>query len=203
VDRRRLVELKIAMEFGTAPDGDTLPKAAKHEVGQPQLVVSRFNGDTAVFFRYDLEPDERAELLALGVDTLFSAESRVRAILDPHHPTTRVYRMRWYIIDRVPDPSEYRDVTVQDDRHVVKIDGEVVAWAKTDTDHEEAVEVEIETLPNYRRRGFARQVTASWAASALASGKVAFYSHLVENSASQAVAVSLGLTHLSDEVEYV
>lgn len=203
MDRRRLVELKIAMEFGTAPDGDTLPKAAKHEVGQPQLVVSRFNGETAVFFRYDLEPDERTTLLALGNDTLFSDESRVRSILDPHHPTTSVYRLRWYVIDRVPDPSEYPDVTIQDDRHVVIIDGEVVAWAKTDTDHEEALEVAIETLPDYRRRGLARQVTASWAASTLVSGKIAFYSHLIENTASGAVAASLGLTHLSDEVEYV
>jgi len=203
VDRRRLVELKIAMEFGIAPDGDTLPKATKHEVGQPQLLISRFGEESAVFFRYDLDSDERAELRALGPETLMTDEARVRAILDPHHPTTRVYRMRWYTFDRVPDQSEYPDVTIQDDRHVIVIDGEVVAWAQTDTDHEDAAEVEIETHPDYRRRGFARQVTASWAAATLAAGKVAFYSHLLENTASQAVAASLGLTHLSDEVEYV
>lgn len=203
MDHRSLVELKIAMEFGAAPIGDTLPQAASNDEGQPRLLVSRFGNAIALYFRYDLAPDVRAELSALGPDRLMRDESLVRSILEREQPSETVYRIRWYTIQRMPDPSEYPDVIMLDGRHVIVVDGEVAAWAATDRDTDRAAEVSIETLPNFRRRGFARQVTASWAASVLAAGKVAYYSHLLDNAPSEAVAKSLGLVHLSDEVEYM
>ncbi len=203
VDRRELVTLKLAMEFGVAPIGDTLPEPSSNDEGHPRLLVSRFGDDSAVFFRHDLSPALRDALSAIGPDDLMADEARVRAILAREQPCEKVYRIRWYTIERLPDRSEYPDVTIVDGRHVVLIDGVEVAWAKTDCEIDAAAEVSIETLPDYRRRGFARQVTASWAASVLAAGKIAYYSHLLDNAPSAAVASSLGLVHLSDEVEYL
>ena len=203
MDRRRLIEMKIAMEFGVGPDGDTLPAATSNTDGQPRLLVSQFDGDHAIFFRYDVPRSTRDALSMLGADDLMRDESRVRSILEHHAPCEKVYRIRWYTIERMPDPDEYPDVTIRGRRHVVLIDGKVVAWAKTDTEDDHSAEVSIATKSEFRRRGYARQVTASWAASVLSSGKVAFYSHLLDNAPSSAVAESLGLVHLSDEIEYL
>jgi hypothetical protein len=204
VTGRELVDLKIAMEFGVAPDGDTLPPASDNDEGQPRLLVSRFGGEYAIYFRFDVPGAIRQELTKLGPDALMRDEVRVRGILASHAPCEKTYRIRWYTIERMPDPSAYLDVTLQDDGlYVVLVEGRVAAWARTDREDEYAAEVSIETLPEYRRRGFARQVTAAWAARVIAAGKIAFYSHLLENAPSQAVAASLGLIHLSDEIEYL
>ena len=203
MNRRELVELKIAMEFGVAPDGDTLPPARLNADGQPRLLVSRFAGGDATYFRFDVEDGVRDELRTLGADRLTNDEAPVRLILDKTALVEKIYRLRWYTIERLPQPVEYPDVTFQEGRYVVLVDGEVAAWARTDAESPAAAEVSIETLAEYRRRGFARQVTAAWAADVLAAGKVAFYSHLAQNAPSQAVAASLGLVHLSDEIEYV
>jgi hypothetical protein len=201
--RRKLIEMKIAMEFGVGPVGDRLPKATLNTDGQPRLLVSRFDNEHAIYFRHDVPRATRDALSALDLDDLVNDEPRVQAILEQHAPCEKVYRLRWYTIERMPGPEEYPDVTVRGDRHVVLIDGTVVAWAQTDTEDEQSAEVSIATEETYRRRGYARQVTASWAAQALASGKVAFYSHLLDNAPSRAVAASMGLVHLSDEVEYL
>jgi hypothetical protein len=203
VDRRELVEMKIAMEFGVAPAGDTLPAAQSNDEGQPLLLVSQFEGGHAVFYRFDLPPCIRDELATLGPDSLLHDTARVQAILERHAPVEHVYRIRWYTIERTPEPTEFPDVTHHDSRYVVLVDGEVVSWARTDQETAFAAEVSIETNEAFRRRGYARQVTAAWAASVLAAGKVAYYSHLLANAPSQAVAESLGLVHLSDEIEYV
>lgn len=203
MDRHELVELKIAMEFGVAPIGDTLSEARDNAEGQPRLLVSQFDWDYAVYYRFDVPGAIRQQLSSIAPETLMSDEDRVRAILARDAPCDTIHRLRWYTIERLPDPTEYPDVVLRDGRYVILIDGEVVAWASTDREVAQAAEVSIETLPEFRRRGYARQVTAAWAASVLSAGKVAFYSHLLENAPSQAVAASLGLVHLSDEVEYL
>ena len=203
MERRRLVEMKLAMEFGVGPAGDTLPAATLNAEEQPRLLVSRFGDDHVVFYRHDVPQSTRDALSALGVDALVGDETHVRRILEQDAPIEKVYRIRWYTIDRLPAPDEYPDVTIRDRCHVVAVDGKVVAWAQTDAEDEHSAEVSIATDEAFRRRGYAHQVTASWAASVLAAGKVAFYSHLLENAPSGGVAASLGLVHLSDEIEYV
>ncbi|MEX1158112.1 MAG: GNAT family N-acetyltransferase [Thermomicrobiales bacterium] len=203
MERRRLIEMKLALEFGVGPDGDTLPEATLHAEGQPRLLVSRFGNEHAIYFRHDVPLGVREELSALGIEVLMNDEDRVRAILIQHAACEKVYRIRWHTIERMPAPSEYPDVTLRDGRCVVIIDGKVVAWARTDNEDSHAAEVSIATKSAFRRRGFARQVTAAWAVSVLSSGKVAFYSHLLDNTPSSAVAASLGLEHLSDEIEYL
>ncbi len=56
----------------------------------------------------------------------------------------------------------------------------------------EAHEAGVETLPDFRGRGYAKEVTAEWARQVQARGAVALYSTSWENFASQAVARKLG-----------
>jgi len=82
------------------------------------------------------------------------------------------------------------------------VDGLVVseAWSSRRTDV--AAELAVETLLEYRQRGYARQVCAAWASHQLTLGRTAFYSHDLENTASAALARSLGVRHFMDNVSY-
>ena len=57
----------------------------------------------------------------------------------------------------------------------------------------EAHEAGVETLPDFRGKGYAKEVTAEWARLVLATGAVPLYSTSWENTASQAVARKLEL----------
>jgi hypothetical protein len=58
----------------------------------------------------------------------------------------------------------------------------------------EAHEAGVETLPDFRGKGYAGNVSAAWARQVLAAGAVPLYSTSWENKASQSVARKLGLT---------
>ncbi len=203
MDARALVALKMELEFGVGPVGDTLPLATNEQDDQPLVLVSRVGDEDLLYLRRDLPPSARRRLRELGATACFEDEQRTRAILAPVGPCRQIRRIRWYTAVRRPDPLEFSDVVQRGARLVIVADGQVVAWAGTDWENERAAEVSIETLAGYRRRGYARQVTAAWVAAVLDAGKVGFYSHRLTNDASRAVATSLGLAHLSDEVEYI
>ncbi|HUG15124.1 MAG TPA: GNAT family N-acetyltransferase [Thermomicrobiales bacterium] len=197
-----LVRLKLAVEFGVEPDGESLPPPTRNADGHPRLLVSRFDGGGVMFFRHDLPEDTRAQLRALGIQRAMQDEAAVCSILEARALVEDVWRVRWHTLYDAPPPDAFPDVTRQDGRFVILIDGKVAAQAWTVAGNALASEVEVETLEDYRRRGYARQVVAAWAADALAQGKAVFYSHVVDNVASAGVTRSLGLIHLSDEVEY-
>jgi RimJ/RimL family protein N-acetyltransferase len=58
---------------------------------------------------------------------------------------------------------------------------------------ENTVEAGLETAPAFRGRGFAPRVTAAWASTIRASGRIPLYSTAWTNTASRAVARKLGL----------
>jgi hypothetical protein len=80
--------------------------------------------------------------------------------------------------------------------------GELVAMCASTRENDEAAEAWVKTLPEFRRRGYARAAVAGWAGSVLADGKLAFYSHRADNRASQALALGLGLTPYIEDVAF-
>ena len=66
-----------------------------------------------------------------------------------------------------------------------------------------AAEAGVETLPDYRGRGYATRVTAGWALAVRALGLTPLYSTSWDNLASQGVARSLGLIMYANDLNFV
>ena len=60
----------------------------------------------------------------------------------------------------------------------------------------------METHPDHRRQGYARQAVAAWVSQVIGSGRVALYSYKSRNEASRALAHSLGAVWYADVVCY-
>ncbi len=183
----------------------------------PRVVIATHRDGRTLFTRDDLPSTTREGIAALvdAAHPAFPDEAAVQALLPPlvrptdgaaatNDAAPNIWRVCWYTIDTPPTVDASPDVQREDDgtTFVIRHEGQIVARAWTTADSPRATEVEVETHSDFRRRGYGRQVVAAWSAMALASGKAAYYSHLLHNDASRGVASSLGLTWLSDEVEY-
>lgn len=71
--------------------------------------------------------------------------------------------------------------------------GQAVSICRSARITNEAHEAGVETLPDFRGKGYAQQVTAEWARRVQAAGAIPMYSTSWENNASQAVARKLRL----------
>ena len=194
MDARALIRLEAELEYGVALRGDAIPVTPQNTRDVPLVTIARFADGYDLLFREGLSDGERARFTERDAPQLFAAS--------PDTFSDRIIDCRWYVITRIPEPSEFPDVTERNGRLVVERDGKIVAEAWSSQDSEHAAEVEIETHIDYRRRGFGRQVVAAWARHTRHAGKIAFYSHLMSNDASRALAASVGAVWFADTREF-
>jgi GNAT superfamily N-acetyltransferase len=194
MDPRALIRLEVELEYGVALRGDGIPVTAANTRDVPLVTIVRFADGYERLFRERLSGEQRARFTDEDAPSFLAAS-----------PETLPYRIIdccWYVIARIPDLSEFPDVTERDGRFVIERDGLIAAEAWSSQDGLYAAEVEVETLSDYRRRGYGRQVVAAWAQQVRRAGKIAFYSHLVSNDASRALAASVGAEWFADTREF-
>lgn len=127
----------------------------------------------------------------------------VRTILAAGTGTdVKVWRGRSYTFQHPPEKHEFPNMVQNDDGFAVMVDGVPVSWAWSSRSNEQAAELAVETLPAFRQRGYARQTVLAWARHQFNQGKIAFYSHALENAASQALAINVGVMHFMDIMNY-
>jgi rhodanese-related sulfurtransferase len=97
--------------------------------------------------------------------------------LEPH--------FRGWTVDEIPERSPILGIPV---------DGHIVSVCFSARRSKLAAEAGVETAIGYRRRGFGSRVTASWARLIRESGRLPLYSTSWNNTASLALASTLGLS---------
>jgi hypothetical protein len=194
--------------------------AAAEEI--PRLYVCRHAAGTSRYYRADLPDAMVDDLDHLTDEDCFEQQAMVRGILARHAPSFGVWTGTSYVFPTIPpaeicpdavrlsEADRWRALAFDPDLasfprpiYAVLVEGRVVSTCVSARENDQAAEAWVQTSPEHRRRGLARQVTAAWARDVLGSGKIAFYSHRRENLPSCAVARSLGLRYFSDSVGYL
>jgi GNAT superfamily N-acetyltransferase len=168
-----------------------------------RFVVARHVAGHTAYVRHDVAPHVRDQLRALPPHAAWSDTAAVANLLAAGTGTHgELWRGRSYTFQRLPAEDEYPDGARDGDRFAVVVDGMPVSWAWSSRSNARAAELAAETLPAFQRRGYARQAVLAWAQHQLIQGKIAFYSHKLENRASQALAAAIGVVHFMDTVHY-
>ena len=76
------------------------------------------------------------------------------------------------------------------------------SWRCRCRENDASAEAAVETLPQFRRKGFARATASAWADAVISAGKIAFFSHSRDNAASEALAKSLGVELFATAAAY-
>ncbi len=188
----------------------------------PRLFLGRSRMGNLWRFRADLSESLVAELESLCADEPAGAESGsaprhaeayVR-LLDAHAPVRRQRAGPAYHFTEYPEPS--RSLLAVTEANAERLrggfeelleelparlpflavveKGRAVSVCRSVRVTPAAHEAGVETLPDFRGRGYARDVTAGWARLVSDGGSLPLYSTSWENTASQAVAKKLRLT---------
>ncbi len=185
-----LIRLNTEIENLVNSDGDLTPISGKDSA---IFAIHRHEGGYVCYFRYDAPPSIRQQIEALDPEKAIYNHDTVKHILAPYALCNKVFAGKGYYFDRIPSPDEFPDAILYEGCYVIMADGKPVSWAWTQDRSERAAELAVETLPEYRRRGHARQVVAAWASHVAKSGRVAFFSHEIGNMESEALGRSLGV----------
>lgn len=194
-----LIRLNTEIENVVNSDGDLTPISGKDSA---IFAIHRHEGGYVYYFRYDLLPSIRQQIEALDPEEALYNHDTVKHILAPYATCNKVFAGKGYHFDRIPSPDEFPDAVLHEGCYVIMADGKPVSWAWTQDGNKRAAELAVETLPEYRRRGHARQAVAAWASHVAKSGRVAFFSHEIGNVESEALGRSLGVVQYAISVVY-
>jgi hypothetical protein len=157
------------------------------------------------WYRYDLDETVSAALVESPAEWAFEQPERILAILTGQSIIGHVVAPHFIsgYLPRCPDLIEFPDVEFEPSNgFVLRQDNQVVAWAFSVRENARCSEVAVETASAYRRRGYARQVTAAWARHVVLEGRQAIYSYKVDNTASAELAASLGVIIFAEVVAF-
>ena len=187
---QELIRLQIELEYRLEGDG-LIPFPGSTE--QARFIVYRFKGGFTRFYRIDIPVQLRLELDRVDATQVFEAQALVHEIMNAYSRAGSAGIFESCSFVQSPRLHAYPDVERDGKSYIVKADGKPACWAWSERTNDRCVEVAVETLPAYQRRGFARQTVSALAADEMRKGKVVFFSYKLDNLASQALGRSLGV----------
>ena len=187
----------------------------------PRLYLGRTRTGNLWRFRADLPSSLVQELEALCANepapAEFSAAPRhieeYLRLLKTHAPVRKLYMGPAYHFTEYPEPSRPLQAITETNAEMLRggfeeLIAELSAWqpflaiveegrtvsvCRSVRITSEAHEAGVETLPDFRGKGYAKDVVAGWARAVRSLGAIPLYGTTWENTASQAVAKKLGL----------
>ena len=194
-----LIRLSFEIENEIDADGDLVPLSEK---GSTIFSVSRPADEYVLYFRHDVPSETREPLRAMDPEKALNDHESVRSAIARSVPCKEVLAWNGCYFAHLPAPDEFPDVVLREGRHLVMVDDSLASQAWTQDGSLQASELAVETLPEFRGKGYARQVAAAWASHEVKAGRVAFYSYKVSNLASEALARSLGVVQYARSTSY-
>jgi RimJ/RimL family protein N-acetyltransferase len=172
----------------------------------PQFYVVQYpDNNTERFYREDVSEKVLHQLNKVLDIGAFMEPRTVRGILRMDQPVEHIHFGKSYIF---PESFSVADESIQliehegRPTHALMVDGQVVAFCQSSREDDRSAEAWVFTEPAHRGKGYAKRVTTAWAADALKRGKTAFYSHVIDNKPSEALAKSLGLIQYILDIGY-
>ena len=194
-----LLKLNIGLENKINAAGDLIPIPEKEST---IFIISHCTGGYITHFRHDVPVDIRDQIKALAPEIALDDHQQVQSILSQFTSCENVFSGKGYFFAQMPPSDQFPDVVYHEGCYVVKVDGDPVSWAWSQDYDDQAAELAVMTSAPFVRRGYARQVASAWAASVIQAGKVAFYSHKIDNFASEALARSLRVIYYATSTGY-
>ncbi len=197
-----LIKLQINLEYQLDREGLLVPFPGSSE--QALYIVYRSDKGYTHFFSYLLPLEIRWALLVLDPKHAFDqADEVIKLISNPNQQCTGGEDIFWSgYFSKTPEEEDCLEVIHQAGHWVINVDDRTVCQAMSIRQNECCAEVYVETLADYRRRGYARQAVAAWAIDVLNYQRVALYSYRKQNQPSAALARSLGIEWFADVVAY-
>jgi len=192
MDAVDLIELQINLEYQVLSGDRLIPFPGSTE--QARFIVYRYSDGLRCFYRFDLPAED---MVALAEVNPFQQPELACRILDCLGPNPEYGIFESYYFGHRPLPSEYPQAAWEGRVVRISVGGSPVCSAWSERRNERCAEVAVETDPEFRRRGYARQAVCALAAREIDAGRVAFFSHQVDNLPSQALARSLGVIHFA------
>ncbi|HEY2595240.1 MAG TPA: GNAT family N-acetyltransferase [Chloroflexota bacterium] len=221
-----LLALQFSLQrIGVDADGCLVRLPGPNPDGLPRVYCATLSGVSTVYFGAGVPRTLCQQLGTLTLDQIRDDGAAVCAILAQQAPCGNVWRGCSAVVTRAIGGDEHPDVRalhpeVAEERallasfdaevagygwpvYAVMRDGRVVSACVSSREDERGGEAWVQTLPEARGRGYARQTTAAWAHALQDAGKLPFYSFSDDNVASAGVASSLGLRVYLRDVGYL
>ena len=176
----------------------------------PRIFVGHSGGQRLVRTRQDIaEMDVRAWLACTD-------DAVLRSAVEHHAPVVAEHRGPAFVLPRIEHPGDAIAIGSRTAFHPeliargwfmeetgpyvgIECDGMVVAVCHSSRLSDEAAEAGVETVAEYRGRGFALAAVRAWANAVQDSGRVALYSTGWTNDASRRVASKLGAHEFGED----
>lgn len=182
----------------------------------PLLLIAQFpDGQSVTYFDESLDPSLQAELCAQLQESHFPQIDTLLEIVKERNIRVETGHYKTYLFPAQAEGLQDEDVTYrfsEDPRvqafgfggfaervYVIERDGNIASACMSARENDSCGEAWVFTDPAFRHQGLAQRVVGAWARQLIRAGKVPFYSHKIENTASANLAARLGLEPVFEE----
>ena len=199
MDTEKLIEINLELENEIAENGDLVPFEANKDC---LLYISKHKNGFLIYFNYSVPQSIREVLSKISPEVLIQEEEIVKGIFRDFIPCKKISTFVSCYFTHTPSPDEFPDVKQENNLFVIRKNNKNIssAWAQEENEH--AIELAVETLSDYQKRGYGRQVVAACAHNAISKGKIVFYSYEADNMGSSALAKSLGVFQYAESTAF-